>query len=338
MLPPLPTVADNSTDQSQFDTAIEEPEEDSGIEIPGPPSACEYDEIEPNDEIANPQELPLEEWMCGAFEKSADNDYFTFDIEEESWIHIWVRAEELGSFANPRAFLLDADSSDFSGSLLGGAAISGDDEDQAFTADLDYYIKLDEPRTLNLSLTEQDLLFGPDDYKWRLRVSIVKPPVTWNAEELVDENGDDFNSNKAEAEELVDGMRLFGRLEAKPKRDFFYIDVPDERATVTLETDSWSHGSPLNPCLVLVGTPEGWIPSDDPTTPENENEQVSKCRHDSISNYDAKLQFTSQEAGRYTIKLTDGSSDPGAAGGKPFWYVLETTVDVRPSTDTGLDE
>ena len=328
-MPPLPQVADNSADESQFDTAIEEPEEDSGIEIPGPPSACAYDEIEPNDFITDPQYLPLEEWMCGAFEKSADNDYFTFDIEEESWIHIWVRAEELGSFANPRAFLLDEDSNDFSASLLGGAAISDEDEEQAFTADLDYFIKLDEPRTLNLSLTEQDTLFGPDDYKWRLRVSIVKPPVTWNAEELVDENGVDSNSSPSQAEELVDGMRLFGRLERIPERDFFYVDVTDERTKVTIETDSWMHGSPLNPCLIIVSNPDGPVDSDD---------QTWVCKHDSASNYDAKLEFETRAAGRYTIKLTDGATDPGASGGTPFWYVLNTSLEVIPGSDTGLDE
>jgi hypothetical protein len=310
VMPPLPTASDNSSDESQFDTAIEDPIEDSGIEIPGPPSACAFDEIEPNGEITNPQYLPLEEWMCGAFTTPADNDYFAFEIPEESWIHIWARAEELGSFANLRAFLLDQDDGTFSANLVDGF----------LTADLNYVIKLDQGRDLNIGLLEQDGAFGEDDFYWRMRVSVVKPPVSWNTTEWVDDSGIDDNDTRLNADVIENGDRLFGRLE-RNKNDYYVIEVPDERTKVTIQTDSWIHGSPLNPCLTIVETPEGPV-----------EDTVRECKHDSESNFDSKISFTSRDPGEYIIKL-DGYET--TQGGKPFWYVLDVDMEIIPDPDTG---
>ncbi len=312
-MPPLPQPAADPPEPEPFDTAIEEVEpEDTGVYEPPPPSACPIEEVEPNGDVTAPQALPLETWMCGVFGEPADNDFFEFDINEESWIRIWVRATELGSFANPRAFLLDGDDSSFSASLV----------DTSFSSDLDYTLKLDRGRTLKLGLLEQEdgiTQWGPD-YYWRLRVSVVKAPVTWTSEEPVDEDGDDFNNSSENPDILTDGDRVFGRLE-RVSNDWYAVDVGEERTEVVIQTDSWIHGSPLDPRLTVTG-------------PDGETVD-SATTHDSIYNRDAKVAFTALQAGRYLVKLDAVDT---AAGGQPFWYVLEAALNPVESPDTGSEE
>ena len=249
--------------------------------------------------------------MCGVFGEPADTDLFAFEIEDESWIRIWVRAFELGSFANPRAFLLDARDSSFSASMIGAG----------LSADLDNTFKLDRGRSLKLGLLEQEDGFtqwGPD-YYWRLRVSIVKSPVTWTSEEPVDEDGDDFNNSRESPDILNDGDRVFGRLE-RTTNDWYAVDIGDERTDVVIQTDSWSHGSPLDPRLTVLG-------------PDGETVDIASS-HDSVYNRDAKVEFTALEAGRYLVKL---DTDVTEAGGQPFWYVLDASMTVVASPDTGTE-
>jgi len=308
VMPQLPRVQPN--EPSPFDTSVDDPEEeDSGDEPLPPPSACANNELEPNGDISDAQDLPLEEWMCGIFGEPVDNDYFSFEIEEESWLRVWVRATELGSFANPRAFLLDEDDGNFSASF----------EDSYLSADIDRTFKLDRGRELSIALLEQELgtdQYGPD-YEWRMRVSVVKSPVTWNTEEPVDEDGEDSNDNSATPDIVMDGDRVFGRVE-KTGNDWYALDLTDERTEVVVQTDAWIHGSPLNPEIEVEG-------------PDGETIDYSNT-HDSGYNFDAKVSFTAQEAGRYLIRL--GAVD--GFGGLPYWYVLDVSADVvlEPS-DTG---
>jgi len=312
VMPPLPRPAENQ-DPEPFDTAIEEVDpEDSGVYEPPPPSACTYDEVEPNGLITDPQVLPLEVWMCGIFGESEDNDYFVFDVEEESWIRIWVRAEGLGSFANPRAFFHEAT----------GSSFSADFRDGYLSADFDHTIKLDTARTLKIALLEQedgDVQFGPD-YYWRLRVSVVKAPVEWTSEEPVDEDGNDFNNSSASPDILVGGDRVFGRLE-RAANDWYAIDIGEERTEVVVQTDAWIHGSPLDPRLTV-------------TAPDGSVVGVAYS-HDNPNNRDAKVAFTALEAGRYLIKLDTAVPE---GDGRPYWYVLEALTTVVGSPDTGTED
>ena len=112
------------------------------------------EEDEPNDEIASPNQLGLEEWACGAFQREFDNDYFTFDVDSDAWLRLWMRGSEILTNADPRAFVLDEDG-EFTATL----------EDGYLTSDIDYTFKLDKPRTMYVALLEQNGLFG-DEYEW----------------------------------------------------------------------------------------------------------------------------------------------------------------------------
>ena len=168
--------------------------------------------------------------MCGVFGEPADNDFFVFDIEEESWIRIWVRATELGSFANPRAFLLDADDSSFSASFVDVLLVGPRPHDQA------------GPRAnaQDRLLEQEDGItqWGPD-YYWRMRVSIRsrRSPGPLKSQWT---DGDDFNNSSENPDILNDGDRVWAP--EATTNDWYAVDIGDERTEVVVQTDSWSHG------------------------------------------------------------------------------------------------
>ncbi len=308
VMPGLPNVA--VTDPPPFDTGVDDPPpEDTGEELP-PASICLQQEVEPNNDIRDAQDVAMEEWMCGIFGEPADNDLFTFDVESDAWVRVWIRASELGSLANPRAFLYDEDE-EFAASF----------EDSFLSEDIDRTFKLDKAREMYIGLLEQNtgsLQYG-EEYDWRMRVSIVKAPVDWNTEEIED------NDSRDSANIVSDGDRVFGRVENGFRYDWYMLEVTEERTEVVVQTDAWIHGSPLNPEIMVEG-PDG--------------EEIDKRHtHDSSSNYDAKVAFTAMDTGEYLIRVgacCSGDSG-GRGGGLPHWYVLD--VDAQPveggAADTG---
>jgi len=310
-MPSLPT-GGAVEDPPPFDTGIEDPTEieDTGDQLP-PPAICTNMEEEPNDAVGDEQALPLEQWMCGYFGQVGDNDGFAFDIDRASWVRVRVRAEALGSLANPRAFIYDEDG-EFEASF----------EDSYLTSDIDTTFLLDEPRELAIGILEQEigsLQFG-EEYQWRLMVSVVKAPVTWNQEEIEE------NDSRADANPVADGDRVFGRIEHGARYDWFELEVDDERTDVVIQTDSWMHGSPLSPEILIEG-PDG--------------EEVDRAsEHDVPSNRDAKVSFTATEPGSYMIRVGSCCSGESARpGGLPNWYVLDVSATPAPAEgDTGGDE
>lgn len=311
-MPGFPAGPGTVEEPPPFDTGVDDPpdEDDTGDDLP-PPQICANMEVEPNDAVGSEQELPLEQWMCGYFGDLGDNDGFIFDVERPSWVRVRVRAEELGSPANPRAFIYDEDG-EFEASI----------EDSYLSSDIDTTFKLDEPRELAIGILEQEsgsVQFG-EDYEWRLMVSIVKAPVEWGVEEA------EPNDARADANTVESGDRVFGRIEHGARYDWYQIEVPDERTDVVIETDSWIHGSPLNPEILVEG-PDG--------------EEVDRAfKHDAVSNYDAKVAFTATEPGPYLIRVGTCCEDSTArTGGLPSWYVLN--VNAEPSSvgeDTAAEE
>jgi hypothetical protein len=305
-LPPLPVF--DAPDPTETDTSEPDPDpeqDDTGRELP-PLSYCTVPEEEPNNEIDDAQVLPLEQWACGTFETAADSDYFSFDIDEASWIRVWVRASDLGSLANPRLFLLDAESGDYSATVENGY----------LSEDIDVTVKLDKPRPMSIGLFEENLLFG-EEYEWRMRVSVVKAPVEWNTEESEVSDPDASNDAKADADAVADGDRVYGWVESPGRYDWFDLELGADKVDVVIETEAWRHRSPLDPELVVI----------DP----NGDEIAREEDHDSYLNRDAKVRFTATEGGHYKIRVGSCCDDPdgvdGRRGGNAYWYVLAVTVD-----------
>ena len=273
--------------------------------------------MEPNQNPEDWQDLVLDRWMCGAFLEPMDGDVFSFDVESDAWVRIWVRASALGSMANPRLFVYDEDD-EFTGSF----------EDSFLSEDIDRTFKLDEARSLGIGLFEQNigtLQYG-EDYFWRMRVSITKAPVKWDYEE------EEPNNSKADAMPVESGDRVYGWVENGTKNDWFALEIEEPYTDVVVETDAWVHGSPLNPELEVKG----------PELVLDDGEYVLETigqedRHDSSSNYDAKVSFTAEVPGQYLIRLGAccERTPSRRKGGMPFWYVLDvSTSPGSPPEDT----
>ena len=56
---------------------------------------CPQLEEEPNNYVS--QDIELEQWLCGDFEKLIDLDNYRLTIAEDGWLKIWGRAASIGS-------------------------------------------------------------------------------------------------------------------------------------------------------------------------------------------------------------------------------------------------
>ncbi len=307
VLPPLPQVdqPDPRVDTGETDEVVDSAEpQDSGD--PPPYVGCTWPEDEPNNQVTSPNPLALEEWACGVLGEPFDNDYFSFEVDSDAWIRVWLRGSEILTNADPRAFILDEEG-DFTATL----------EDGYLTSDIDNTFKLDQPRDMYIAVLEQGGLYG-DDYEWEMRVSVVKPPVTWNTEEVED------NDSRADANVIADGSRVFGRVEYIARYDYFVLTVDDEKSAVTIDVESFRFGSPLNAEL-LIEDPDG--------------EEVLKEAY-SGSTPDPQVSFTAMQTGDYIVRVgacCEDSSAPRHAG-LPYWYVLSVGVTPDMSSDVDSDD
>ena len=293
-LPTLPDV--DVTPPPPFDTAMDETEEEEDtagqVDLP-PSSVCDFEEVEPND-LENPQDLPLEMWMCGNFGQPLDGDVFKFDFDTDAWVRLWIRAGALGSSAQPRIFIFD-DDEEFNADIVTDG-----------TADLDRTFKLDEARALGIGLFEKELgsvAYG-EEYFWRMRVSIVKSPVLpWNVDE------EEPNDERDEAMTLYDGDRVFGFIEYGSRSDWYVVDVVEDGYDLVIDPESRSHGSPLHPTFRV------W--SEDATSETGMSSQTGENPRTG----DGPIRVENA-SGRYWVQV--GSN--GGNGGIPFWYLLDVTL------------
>jgi hypothetical protein len=305
VMPPLPQVNESDAKSDTGDTDEPEDTGDTGEPIDPPPYVgCTWPEQEPNNYVTAPNPLDLEEWACGVLGTPFDSDYFTFEVESDAWIRVWLRGSEILTNADPRAFILD-DRGEFTATL----------EDGYLTSDIDNTFKLDQPRTMYLAVLEQNGLYG-EDYEWEMRVSVVKPPTTYNAEEVED------NDSRASANTIEDGTRIFGRVEYISRYDYFSLDVEGEKSAVDLEIEAFRFGSPLN-AEVVVEDPSGT--------------EIVRTSYTG-SSLDPQISFTALDPGEYIVRVGVCCEDVAAPShaGLPYWYVLSTTV--TPDTvaaDTG---
>jgi len=302
-IPALPQVDQPDPRVDTGDTDDPEPEDTGDTADPPPYVGCTWPEDEPNDAVTSPNELALEEWACGVFQDPYDNDFFAFEVDSASWIRVWIRGSELLTNADPRAFILD-EVGDFTGTF----------EDGYLTSDIDNTFKLDQPRDMYIALLEQSGLSG-EEYEWEMRVSVVKPPVSWTAEEV------EPNDARADANAIEDGSRVFGRVEVSTRYDYYRLTVDDEKSYVSLNIEAYRFGSPLN-AEILVEDPEGAEVLREAYTGTTPDPQVS---------------FTAMEPGDYIVRVgacCELDSSPRHAG-LPYWYVID--LSITPDTLTDID-
>lgn len=213
---PLPT--DPSTSGTTGSTG-----ETADTAVPPP---CATPEVEPNDDDATANVLPLERWACGAVDDAGDADWWTFVHEDDGWLQVEVDAAD-GSVAD-MSFILEP--------AAGGWSASRDDDSE----DVDTTLLFPAPPGGYVLRTREETASGGDRYGYELLVSEAKPPVEWTRAEV------EPNDTGPEALPIFTGEAVFGEMFSDsplPDFDYYVIAVPAGPHTVTVDVDAFDHQS-----------------------------------------------------------------------------------------------
>lgn len=281
------------TDPATLPTRPPPPTEDTGDD-----PQCAFEEEEPNNSAEMANDLPLEAQACGQFNTIAgDSDNWSFEVTHATWIGIDVEAQRRGSLANPAVAVVGA----------GTAFNRTDDED---SGDVGMLVPL-TPSTYTLQVFEQNFS-GADDGRWfyDLQVSEQKAPRSWNG--VIDEPAD----GPTDARVVQNGDVLYGVIDDTTDEDWLRIDIPPGRHVLTVSTEAYASGSPLD-ALIELEDDTGEPPAC-PSTPSCRFERgITGFENDPFARY------TSEGDETIYIRFRDESS-----GGSPFhWYILDVSLE-----------
>lgn len=234
--PELPT---DDTESDPESTAVTGATGDTG-----PPPACDQPETEPNDSLLDPPPLALEQHACGTFGSEQDLDAWGFVLEDDGWLSVELEKGE-GSISDVLLTMGPAS--------LEWIVLRGDDSTETNDAHL-LFLAPAGPYTVYA----QDAAgqFG-ERATWDLLVSEAKAPRLWTRAEI------ETNDTQGSAEEVASGETVFGTMEgipALPDRDWFAIDLPAGKQTLTVSVEAWVHGSAADLTLYLVDASGGFLP------------------------------------------------------------------------------
>ncbi|MFT5682616.1 MAG: hypothetical protein ACI8RZ_003538 [Myxococcota bacterium] len=297
----LPVIPDET---DPVDTAPDETDTaDTGPFDTGPPPLCEWPEEEPNSTPGQAQELPMETWGCGTLETAGDFDVFRFTLEQESWVKVWVRGQDLGTSSNLQLTLDDA-SYDYT--TLVTSSPGSLDPVLLFPAEA--------ANTFYVTIADQFYGYG-EDYIWQIIASESKAPVLWNGSE------EEPNDGIQDGQFIESGARIFGLIDAGSDADWFLMELPDGvESVVTARIEAWNYGSPINARILLYDNSESYITSANIGATSYDLDPVLTYTFDGV---------TKEESNVWGIKVEPRD---GTGGGLAYWYVLELTVETA---DTG---
>lgn len=210
----------------------------------GPPPACDQPEAEPNDSLVDPPPLLLERHACGMFGSETDIDAWEFVLEEDGWLSVELEAGE-GSISD---VLLRLGPSTFP-----WVVERGDDHIETNDAHLLFLAPADAYTVYASDAAGQ----AGERVTWDLLVSEAKPPLGWTRPEV------EPNDLQGSAEVVITGDVVFGTMDGNPglpDRDWFEIDLPPGKQTLTVSVEAWVHGSSADLTLVLVDPSGAFLP------------------------------------------------------------------------------
>lgn len=232
--PGLPSGDKPSTDGTDDDPATTDTDVLPDDTDPAPP--CALPEAEPNNDAGSANPLPLEVQACGSFSSAPDADFWSFATTEEGWLAVDLDGYRLGSLAH-----LSMTLSSTSGLSVG----------------LNYWQDIPEVHFKMPVGADAFTVFvrqqvgagggagGGEDFFYEIMASSVKPPVSWDVDEVA-------NETAAGAQSLsvgltpADGVAVFGALSDAQDQDWFLIEVPIGRHAVVLDVDAAEFGSAGN--------------------------------------------------------------------------------------------
>lgn len=264
----------------------------------GPPPLCAVPEIEPNDSVSEATSLPLELLGCGVIAEPGDIDVFETEVVEEGWISVNAIARSIGSFANVQFVLEPPD---------GSAAIRTDDEG---TTDASLLFP-GTPGTWSVQIAEQNFT-GGDQYTYRVAVSSAKAPLEWTLAEV------EPNELLANATVVTSGASVFGDMDQNLDGDWFRIDVPPGKHTLTVEVIAYAEGSAGDFNLYLSDAAQNLLPlgCDPATTCVTRGHPIDPALHDPI------LEWESEGNEQLFVKVVEENF----RWGKHTWYVASFSL------------
>jgi len=210
----------------------------------GPLPPCDQPEVEPNDSVVDPPPIALEQHACGTFGSADDVDAWGFALEDEGWLSVELEKGE-GSISDVEL-------------LIGPAPFTwvverGDDS----TDSNDAHLLFPAPADVYTVYARDAADLSGERATWDLLVSEAKPPRIWTRDEI------EANDAQASAETVVSGDVVFGTMEGNPglpDRDWFAIDLPSGKQTLTVSVEAWTLGSAADVTLYLVDDGGAFLP------------------------------------------------------------------------------
>jgi len=226
--PPLPD--DNNTTESTADTS--DTAETATTADTGPDAPCDAPELEPNDTVNEPTELPMDRYGCGEFSEQGDFDHWAFTLDEDAWVHVRVQATNDGSLANVGVILSGEDSD---------AAAGRDDNEEDEDVEILFPAFAD---TYTLNVREENAQYG-ERYTYEVIASKAKDPDFFDDEgnfiDFVDEP--EPNDDPLTAPSLRDGDAILGFADEQFDVDHYRVSVPPGRHTLRFEVVAYAEGS-----------------------------------------------------------------------------------------------
>jgi len=287
------------------DTSSQDSAVDTGEEPP-----CAEPEVEPNGEIAGAQVVEMEDWACGYFQETNDNDMMKFANEETGWMRVWVVGADRGSYADLQFYLIDQEEE-----LTARAAQSPNSTDPKTT------VPVSEFATWYATISNEQIDGYGEDYFWEFMASMTKQPVDdWTIEEQ-EELGSETNNKLEDAESIDVGDRVYGLVDDGEDRDWFVVSIPDGKSDVVLQVEAFAYGSPLN----------GYLAMYEYDSETGEADLIDQTNHGQYSSEaDPLLSTTISDAMDLYILLKADDS----AGSPLYWYVIDVSVDTTVDSGT----
>ncbi len=275
---------------------------DSGDGDTGPPPPCSVPEVEPNNNESQAQDLPLGAWACGYLDTQGDVEFFRSRVTEDGWMRVWVRASDIGSTADVALVATSERINEF------GEVDVIDASSTLVPSGTDARLVL--PVQANTTWTFQVLDEVPSyssTHEWELVANMTKDPVECS---FWEEEGEGDNSNNAltTPEPVAAGDQACGFIDSSTDQDFFALELPPGKSTITARVVAWNEGSPVNTDLALY-EPGGTL-------------ALLEVAGDYSTDLDPLLEYTTNDGGTWYLRVR-----PQAGGGALAWYMLDVQVD-----------
>ena len=222
-------------DDTQIDSAVIEPLDT------GPVPPCDVPETEDNGSLADADLLPMELVGCGRLQEAADFDYWDTTVPADAWVRFAVVSRGLGAIADVHLLVLPE----------GETAAKRDDDEETTDASLLFPAKAGD---YSITVSEQNFNGDEDRYEYELVVSTSKAPLDWDRFEV--EPNDAF----AEAVDVSPGEVIYGDMQGGIDNDWYKLDIPTGKHTLTVAVEAYAYGSAGNFSLWLYDEGLGLLP------------------------------------------------------------------------------